>query len=595
MKKNNLQVLFLIAAILFLPLKSLFSQNVAVANFDDYVNTDSLKAHWRVIGYSSLDFGLGIDSNRTPIGTRYLEYAYSGNTQTTWGGFFENTSLASHPLDLSSAKDGGIRFYLKGDGTANKMYIRLSNGTSNDWSSSPFTISDTNWHYVTIPFAVDANNGFTNGSKTLADLQTDLANITDLRVYIDHPNIDNIPYKVRFNAIYAVDKLPPDGMEIEDYENYTGKADLTAIWQFFGYSTADYYIMREPLNAQLGFKYLKYYYKAGSTTTWGSAFRLKAIKDTNFSNIAAGIEFYLKGDGTDNHIYLRLDNGNEMWASYFIPLKDTTWHLVKIGFMADTSVGFRYVGNDPNNGPVFTSNIGTTPGLYDHLKNITGLRIVLDHPTIDDVVHTLLFDGIYAVNAFSDGTILPVELTSFSAVNQGNSVELTWNTATEKNNKGFEIQRKLNSASGNWAAVGFVEGHGTSTKPFTYKFSDNLTKVQGSSFSYRLKQIDLDGTYNYSQEVNVNKEIVLKYQLDQNYPNPFNPTTTIKFSVAQTGPVTLKVFNILGSEVTTLVNEVKQAGQYQINFNAQKLSSGVYFYTLQSGNFTQTKKLILIK
>ena len=595
MKKNNLQVLFLIVAILFIPAKSLFSQNVAVANFDDYVNTDSLKAHWRVIGFSSLDFGLGIDSNRTPIGTRYFEYAYSGNDQTTWGGFFENTSLANNPLDLSSAKDGGIRFYLKGDGTSNKMYIRLSSGSSNDWRSSSFTLSDTNWHVVTIPFAVDTANGFTNGSKTLTDLQNDLANITDLRVYIDHPTIDNISYKVRFNAMYAVDKLPPQGIEIDNFENYVGKADLTAKWQFFGYSTADYYVMREPLNAQLGFKYLKYYYKAGSTTTWGSAFRLKSITDTNFSNITAGIEFYLKGDGTDNHLYLRLDNGNEMWASYFISLKDTTWHLVKIGFMADTTVGFRYVGNDPNNGPDFTLDPGTDAELYAHLTNIDGLRIVLDHPIKDDITHALDFDGIYAVNAFSDGTILPVELSSFTAVNQGNSVELMWKTATEKNNKGFQVQRKLNSASASWQTLGFVEGHGTSTQPFSYKFSDNLSGINGSSFTYRLKQVDFDGTYKYSKEVNINRALVLKYQLNQNYPNPFNPTTTIKYSVAKNGSVTLKVFDVLGRQVASLVNEVQKAGEYKVNFNAQKLSSGVYFYTLKAGNFNQTKKFILMK
>ena len=567
-----------------------FSQNIAIGNFDDYINTDSLKAHWRVFGFSSLDFALHIDSTNSPMGTRYLDYVYSGNDQTTWGGALERTDLASAPLDLSSANKG-IQFYLKGDGTSNKIYVRFSNGTSN-WASNFITLADTNWHTVLIPLMVDTANGFTNGSLTDTDLQNDLANVTDFRIYIDHPTIDNISYTIGVSSVYAIKALPPDGIVIDDFENYNTTSQVNAVWQFFGFSTADYNLRKDAENSPLGFKYLDYKYRPGTTTTWGSAFRLRAMDSTDMSGIVAGIQFNMKGDGTDNHLYFRLDNGNEMWASYFIPLKDTTWHLVKIGFFADTLVGFRYVGNDPNNGPVFSSNIGTTEELYNHLKGINGLRIVVDKPVKDDILRDLNFDAFYAVNAFSDGTVLPVELTSFNAINLGSSVKLQWTTATEINNRGFEVQRKLNSA---WETLGFINGQGTSTKSSTYFYEDNISNINSSSISYRLRQVDFDGSFSYSKEVNVSKTVVHKYELSQNYPNPFNPATQIKYGVAKEGLVTIKVYNILGKEVATLINEIKPAGNYEIKFNASQLSSGVYFYSLHSGDFTQTKKLILLK
>ncbi|MDZ7625488.1 MAG: C25 family cysteine peptidase [Ignavibacteriaceae bacterium] len=199
-------------------------------------------------------------------------------------------------------------------------------------------------------------------------------------------------------------------------------------------------------------------------------------------------------------------------------------------------------------------------------------------------------DNIYWDN-LTLGYIVPVELISFTAASKGVDVELSWSTATETNNQGFEIEKMV--TGGSFELVGYVAGFGTTTEPKSYSFIDS--KLEAGSYIYRLKQIDFDGTFTYSDEVNVEVEIPLVYALEQNYPNPFNPSTTIKYSLSEDGFVKLAVYNLLGEEVTTLVNNEQKAGRYEVVFNASKLSSGVYMYRLESNNFLSIKKMILIK
>ncbi|PJA97032.1 MAG: hypothetical protein CO129_03370, partial [Ignavibacteriales bacterium CG_4_9_14_3_um_filter_34_10] len=143
-------------------------------------------------------------------------------------------------------------------------------------------------------------------------------------------------------------------------------------------------------------------------------------------------------------------------------------------------------------------------------------------------------------------------------------------------------------------------GHGNSNSPKDYSFIDQ-EKVAERSRSYRLKQIDIDGGFRYSQEVEVKVEAIsTEFTLFQNYPNPFNPSTTIKYSIpnnmkSEMSNVKIVVFDILGNVVATLVNENKAAGNYEVKFDGSNLSSGVYFYKLQSGSFVQTKKFLLMK
>mgnify|MGYP001163452251 CR=1 FL=1 len=192
--------------------------------------------------------------------------------------------------------------------------------------------------------------------------------------------------------------------------------------------------------------------------------------------------------------------------------------------------------------------------------------------------------------------IIPVELTSFTAQIIDGKVNLKWHTATELNNSGFEIQKKKSDDRNQnieWRKIGFVNGKGTTTTANDYSFTDNEI-TNGKSY-YRLKQIDFDGTFSYSNEVEVDYKVPVSYSLEQNFPNPFNPETEISFSLAKSDNVTLKVYNILGSEVATLVNEFLEAGKHTIKFNASDLTSGVYLYTIKSGNFTATRKMILMK
>ena len=188
-------------------------------------------------------------------------------------------------------------------------------------------------------------------------------------------------------------------------------------------------------------------------------------------------------------------------------------------------------------------------------------------------------------------TTVPVELTNFTASASSQTVQLSWTTITEKNNSGFEIQR--NTDNQEWEILGFVAGRGTTTEPSNYNYSDDLTS--SGNYSYRLKQIDYDGSFEYSKIVEVDVEPVAEFKLDQNYPNPFNPSTIISYSVAKKSNVLLSVYNILGEQVATLVNDIKEAGSYQVQFNASNLTSGVYIVKMTAGSFTETMKMNLLK
>ncbi len=190
-----------------------------------------------------------------------------------------------------------------------------------------------------------------------------------------------------------------------------------------------------------------------------------------------------------------------------------------------------------------------------------------------------------------EGGYIPVELTAFTATSTNNSVDLAWATATEINNSGFEIQRK--SGNGSFAKVGFVKGAGNSLFPVEYGYKD--ADLKAGAYTYRLKQVDLDGTSKFSPEVNVEVSLPMVYALEQNYPNPFNPSSVIKYSVPKAGIVNISVFNALGEKVATIINGMHEAGSFNVEFNASKLGSGIYFYRMESGDFVSVKKMMVLK
>jgi len=199
--------------------------------------------------------------------------------------------------------------------------------------------------------------------------------------------------------------------------------------------------------------------------------------------------------------------------------------------------------------------------------------------------------GNFAVVRLTTDDPVPVELTSFTATANSNNVLLEWTTATEINNYGFEVERKAENSG--YDVVGFVTGSGTTTESRSYIFTD--AKVPDGKYLYRLKQTDFDGSFNFSDEVEVEVIAPAVFALEQNYPNPFNPSTNINFSIAEASVVKMAVYNLLGQKVAVILDEFREAGLHSVTFNASDLPSGAYFYTIETPQFKQTKKMLLTK
>jgi photosystem II stability/assembly factor-like uncharacterized protein len=254
-----------------------------------------------------------------------------------------------------------------------------------------------------------------------------------------------------------------------------------------------------------------------------------------------------------------------------------------IGWIGGASGNVLYTENGGDTWTESHLSVGSTQTIRD--MGIAGNRLWL-----------IGSDGLI-IAGYTDPQI-PVELASFTASTNDGKVLLNWVTASELNNRGFEIERASSRQVGTmpvqgWEKIGFVAGFGTTTETKSYFFIDENPFI-GKNY-YRLKQIDFDGSFEYSETIEVDFNIPLRFALEQNYPNPFNPSTTINFELTQKGLVSLKVYDILGNLVTTLVNEEMAAGKHLISFDASGLASGVYFYTLSSKEGTINKKMLLLK
>jgi len=273
-------------------------------------------------------------------------------------------------------------------------------------------------------------------------------------------------------------------------------------------------------------------------------------------------------------------------GSYFI---DSTYLVVvkyKVEAAADDSVSL-YVfkpGDNitvepavPTAGPKSTTGGDISPGAVALRQYNAAQRFTVDN---------ILVSTSWMLN------VVPVEFTTFSATAQNGKVNLVWETASETNNKGFEVQRSLDNQ--NFSNVGYVTGKGTTTKTSSYNFTDDFA-VSGKVY-YRLKQIDFDGTSAFSNTIEVESNMITGFELFQNYPNPFNPSTSINFTVSESGLATLKIFSVTGEEVANLFSQSVEKGTvYTVNFNAANLNSGVYFAQLSQGNNVKNIKLILNK
>jgi len=273
-------------------------------------------------------------------------------------------------------------------------------------------------------------------------------------------------------------------------------------------------------------------------------------------------------------------NGGTTWSAITSPGAVATAGITGVGsywwFAQQANPGVVYYST--NNGANWTTDYTAPSGQFYHIaksRNGNWLLAVQSDGGISSSVITV-----------------PVELTSFSAsTNNLGEVVLNWSTATETNNQGFEIERRTETSE--FRTIGFVDGYGTTTEPKNYSYLDR-TAENGINY-YRLKQVDFNGKFDYSDVVEVDVTALLTFNLDQNYPNPFNPSTSIKYSVPESGNIRLSVYNTVGEEVAVLVNGFSQAGSFEVTFDASNLSTGVYLYKLQSANSVQTKKMMLLK
>jgi hypothetical protein len=217
--------------------------------------------------------------------------------------------------------------------------------------------------------------------------------------------------------------------------------------------------------------------------------------------------------------------------------------------------------------------------------------------TVNSTENYLQLSGIGSLSYWTAADInnsIPVELTSFTASVVDGSVNLFWSTATELNNSGWEIERKSGKTQNEqWVKIGFVKGIGSSTEKQNYYFNDESAK--SGQYNYRLKQIDFDGSYTYSNVIEVTVNGPTEFQLAQNYPNPFNPETQIRVEVPITSYVNLSVYNLIGEKVITIIDETLEQGVYVKSFSGENFPSGIYLYRLTSGNYSITKKMTLIK
>ncbi|GAB1349185.1 hypothetical protein MASR1M107_13980 [Ignavibacteriales bacterium] len=335
-------------------------------------------------------------------------------------------------------------------------------------------------------------------------------------------------------------------------------------------------------NEGYGISYQPIPYK---TTDGGTTWTPQALVDA-FSGFLYDIKMADVNNGfavgSSGRVY-KTTNGGTLWDTVSVPTRSYSFNSLEM-INPQTLAVFGSTG---------TNFITTDGGLTWATKNTSGATMQGSHWSYDSGTNTwALFtagtNGYILKNTLS---IVPVELASLSATVTGNDVNLKWSTATELNNNGFEIERK--SGEGSWSKVSFVKGNGTTTKITEYAYTDKGVKT--GKYQYRLKQIDFDGSINYSYAIEVEVGTPMTFELSQNFPNPFNPTTTISYRIPETSGVTLKIFDVTGTEVMTLVNQKQEAGSYTINFDATNLASGMYIYKIESGKYNAVKKMMLMK
>jgi hypothetical protein len=356
---------------------------------------------------------------------------------------------------------------------------------------------------------------------------------------------------------------------------------------------------------------------------------VEAYEKTNFNNFG-GYDLIIKSVDDESEV-LRYGHGTIMWtdSATFMGAKWGIYRsLNSLSYLRDESVrfaDFSIVKGGLINKPVAPTELKIILLSPDRVNltwknnsvNVDQFRIDRSSDGIvwsylasakagnNQHIDTLIIGGTYYYKVRAENTIgnsiwsdsvggnypLPVELNLFNAVSIKRTIRLDWETETEKNSNKFVIERK--SISIDWISIGSIKAADLSNSPKQYSFIDK--NLQSDKYQYRLKLIDNDGTFEYSKIVEAEVDVPGNYELSQNYPNPFNPSTIISYSLPSSSNIKLIIYNTLSQTIKTLESGYKTAGNYSINFNASYLPSGIYFYKLEAGSFTQIKKMILLK
>jgi photosystem II stability/assembly factor-like uncharacterized protein len=567
-------------------------------------------------------------------GGSFGKNVYSSDGGTSWT---ENTNLPY------SAGANWIYFIDTDTGyvTGNSLYLRKTTNRGQSWFSTPY-FEIGRWQFEIL----NGNTGYGVGDNlTITKTEDDFNTGRQLILNVNFADVFFINEMKGFAIGGALYKTEDGGINWEKMTGAPGGSDILFLDSLAGFIGASGSIFKTTDGGE------SWYATQGST----GAGRIFFINETTGWAIRNN-EIYKTTDRGENW-FVQSNSGWLYTSIYFIdslygwtsqiggrPFKTTDgglnwiehtnlniWESRDIYFKNDLN-GYLLESNKLYETLDEGSTFNLIPGItgfsiaakFTHYANntifITGYKV---YRSIDGGLNWIDFDelSVIRINGLSllgmgtgfavgelgivlkyNDEIVPVELISFTSSVNVKDVTLNWQTATETNNSGFEIERNTphNPLSrgeaegrGVWRSIGFVNGNGTTTEPQSYSFLDKELSV--GKYQYRLKQIDFDGTFEYSNTIEVEIGNPTKFSLEQNYPNPFNPSTTIRYQIPQDGIVTLKIYNILGSEVATLVNEEKVAGKYEVNFNASSLASGVYVYKIQSGSFIKSKKMILIK
>lgn len=342
--------------------------------------------------------------------------------------------------------------------------------------------------------------------------------------------------------------------------------------------------------------YLQFTFSVSGTYSSSATNAISFYFGTNVANASAVpslsnvyARFFINLNNNVGQFQIKDISNNDTGVNWFSGTQTITWVLNNSGssktYLAPNGSS-ETIGDDKVDIWVGTTkefddkSVETSTATLARFKILTSGWVNGTTFTIDDIV-------------ISNETALPVQLTTFTALLTDGNVQLNWATATEINNYGFDIERASASLGMTWEKIAFIQGHGNSNSTKNYSYIDNAAPA--GKVRYRLKQIDFDGKFEYSDVAEVNVETPTKLVLYQNIPNPFNPTTEIKFALPNKSNIELSIYNLLGEKIRTLINETMPSGNHKIFFNAADLASGVYLYVLIAEKSSTIKKMILIK